>query len=84
MIAGKAIFLVSAVFAIVIFMYVILPQLRLKVNQGKLLRALIFSVIVIVLAIDFIEKEKYWYLVILTLGSLGFGIMLYDSKKKNE
>ncbi|MCZ2140649.1 MAG: hypothetical protein LC096_04580 [Bacteroidia bacterium] len=65
-------------------MYVILPQLRLKVNQGKLLRALIFSVIVIVLAIDFIEKEKYWYLVILTLGSLGFGIMLYDSKKKNE
>ncbi len=80
----KLIMLLGGVVGVVLFMYVILPKLKLNLNQGKALRAAIFAGIIIALAIDFIQKERYWYLVILALGSIGFGVMLYDSRRKGN
>ena len=78
----KLVYLLLAVLAIVVFMKVILPKLNLNVNQGKLLRAILFLVMMIWLGIDFYLKEKYWYVLFLALGSVGFLLMLKDSKQK--
>jgi len=78
----KLVYLLLAVLAIVVFMKVILPKLNLNVNQGKLLRAILFLGMMIWLGIDFYLKEKYWYVLFLTLGSVGFLLMLKDSKQK--
>jgi|688.fasta_scaffold2693476_1 hypothetical protein len=78
----KLMYLLLAVLAIVVFMKVILPRLNLNVNQGKLLRAILFLGMMIWLGIDFYLKEKYWYILFLVLGSVGFLLMLKDSKQK--
>ena len=78
----KLVYLLLAVLAIVVFMKVILPKLNLNVNQSKLLRAILFLGMMIWLGIDFYLKEKYWYVLFLALGSVGFLLMLKDSKQK--
>lgn len=78
----NAIYLILAVAAIVIFMYVILPKLNVNANTGKIGRAIVFLGIMIYLGIDFYLKEKYWYLLVLGLGTIGFLLMLKDSKPK--
>ena len=78
----KLVYLLLAVLAIVVFMKVILPKLNLNVNQGKLLRAILFLGMMIWLGIDFYLKEKYWYVLFLALGSVGFLLMLKESKQK--
>jgi len=78
----KLVYLLLAVLAIVVFMKVILPKLNLNVNQGKLLRAILFLGMMIWLGIDFYQKEKYWYVLFLALGSVGFLLMLKDSRQK--
>jgi hypothetical protein len=78
----KLMYLLLAVLAIVVFMKVVLPKLSLNVNQGKLLRAILFLGMMIWLGIDFYLKEKYWYILFLVLGSVGFLLMLKDSKQK--
>lgn len=75
-------YLLLAVVAIVVFMKVILPRLNLNVNQGKVFRAILFLGMMIWLGIDFYLKEKYWYILFLTFGSIGFLLMLKDSKQK--
>lgn len=80
----KIIMLLGGVVAIILFMYVILPKLKLNINQGKALRLALFAGIIVALGIDFYQKEKYWYMLVLLLGSIGFGVMLYDSKGKNN
>lgn len=78
----KLVYLLLAVSAIVVFMKVILPKLNLNINQGKILRAILFLGMMIWLGIDFYLKEKYWYILFLVLGTLAFLMMLKDSKKK--
>ena len=78
----KLVYLLLAVLAIVVFMKVVLPRLNLNVNQGKVLRAILFLGMMIWLGIDFYLKEKYWYILFLVLGSVGFLLMLKDSKQK--
>ena len=75
-------YLLLAVVAIVVFMKVILPRLNLNVNQGKVFRAILFLGMMIWLGIDFYLKEKYWYILFLAFGSVGFLLMLKDSKQK--
>lgn len=79
----QQIILLAAVAAIVVFMYVILPMLKLNVNTGKLFRALVFLVVIIFLGIDFYQKEKYWYFIPLALGCIGFLYMLKTSNPKD-
>jgi hypothetical protein len=78
----KLVYLLLAVAAIVVFMKVILPKLNLNVNQGKVLRAILFLGMMIWLGIDFYLKEKYWYILFLALGTIAFLMMLKDSRKK--
>jgi hypothetical protein len=78
----KLVFLLLAVAAVVLFMKVILPKLNLNINQGKILRAILFLGMMIWLGIDFYLKEKYWYILFLVLGSVAFLMMLKDSRKK--
>lgn len=78
----KLVYLLLAVVAIVVFMKIILPKLNLNINQGKILRAILFLGMMIWLGIDFYLKEKYWYILFLVLGTLAFLMMLKDSKKK--
>ncbi|MFN3445515.1 MAG: hypothetical protein ACK44D_07235 [Bacteroidia bacterium] len=78
----KLVYLLLAVAAIVVFMKVILPKLNLNMNQGKILRAILFLGMMIWLGIDFYLKEKYWYILFLVLGSVAFLMMLKDSRKK--
>ena len=54
----KLMYLLLAVLAIVVFMKVVLPKLSLNVNQGKLLRAILFLGMMIWLGIDFYLKTK--------------------------
>ena len=75
-------YLLLAVLAIVVFMKVTLPRLNLNVNQGKVFRAILFLGMMIWLGIDFYLKEKYWYILFLAFGSVGFLLMLKDSKQK--
>ncbi len=78
----KLVYLLLAVVAIVVFMKIILPKLNLNINQGKILRAIIFLGMMIWLGIDFYLKEKYWYILFLVLGTVAFLMMLKDSRKK--
>lgn len=78
----KLVYLLLAVVAIVVFMKIILPKLNLNINQGKILRAILFLGMMIWLGIDFYLKEKYWYILFLVLGSVAFFMMLKDSRKK--
>ncbi len=78
----KLVYLLLAVAAIVVFMKIILPKLNLNINQGKILRAILFLGMMIWLGIDFYLKEKYWYILFLVLGSVAFLMMLKDSKRK--
>lgn len=78
----KLVYLLLVVVAIVVFMKVILPKLNLNINQGKILRAILFLGMMIWLGIDFYLKEKYWYILFLVLGSVAFLMMLKDSKMK--
>lgn len=78
----KLVYLLLAVVAIVVFMKIILPKLNLNINQGKILRAILFLGMMIWLGIDFYLKEKYWYILFLVLGSVAFLMMLKDSRKK--
>ncbi len=78
----KLVYLLLAVSAIVVFMKVVLPKLNLNINQGKILRAILFLGMMIWLGIDFYLKEKYWYILFLVLGSVAFLVMLKDSRKK--
>lgn len=78
----KLMYLLLAVLAIVVFMKVTLPRLNLNVNQGKVFRAILFLGMMIWLGIDFYLKEKYWYILFLAFGSVGFLLMLKDSKQK--
>lgn len=78
----KLVYLLLAVAAVVVFMKVILPKLNLNINQGKILRAILFLGMMIWLGIDFYLKEKYWYILFLVLGSVAFLMMLKDSRKK--
>lgn len=78
----KLVYLLLVVVAIVVFMKIILPKLNLNINQGKILRAILFLGMMIWLGIDFYLKEKYWYILFLVLGSVAFLVMLKDSKRK--
>ena len=78
----KLVYLLLVVVAIVVFMKIILPKLNLNINQGKILRAILFLGMMIWLGIDFYLKEKYWYILFLVLGTVAFLMMLKDSKKK--
>lgn len=78
----KLVYLLLAVLAIVVFMKVILPKLNLNINQGKILRAILFLGMMIWLGVDFYLKEKYWYILFLVLGTVAFLMMLKDSKRK--
>jgi hypothetical protein len=78
----KLVYLLLAVVAIVVFMKVVLPKLNLNVNQGKLLRLVLFFGMMIWLGIDFYLKGKYLYLIVIAIGSIGFLLMLKDSKRK--
>lgn len=78
----KAIYLSLIIAAIVIFMYVILPKLKIDVSTGKIGRIIIFLGMMIYLGVDFYLKEKYWYILILGIGTIAFIIMLKNSKSK--
>jgi hypothetical protein len=78
----KLVYLLLAVVAVVVFMKVVLPKLNLNVNQGKLLRLVLFFCMMLWLGIDFYQKGKYLYLLIIAIGSVGFLLMLKDSKRK--
>lgn len=78
----KLVYLLLAVAAIVVFMKIILPKLNLNINQGKILRAILFLGMMIWLGIDFYLKEKYWYILFLVLGTVAFLMMLKDSRRK--
>ncbi|TAE85008.1 MAG: hypothetical protein EAY81_06965 [Bacteroidetes bacterium] len=80
----KAIYLALVIAAIVIFMYGILPRLKLNVNTAKVSRGIIFLAMMIYLGIDFYIKKQYWYLLILALGTIGFMLMLKDSRPKGD
>jgi hypothetical protein len=79
----RLVYLILAVVAIVVFMKIILPKLNLNINQGKILRAILFLGMMIWLGIDFYLKEKYWYIIFLLLGTAAFLLMLKDSKQKD-
>lgn len=78
----KLVYLLLVVVAIVVFMKIILPKLNLNINQGKILRAILFIGMMIWLGIDFYLKEKYWYILFLALGTVAFLMMLKDSRRK--
>lgn len=78
----KLVYLLLVVVAIVVFMKIILPKLNLNINQGKILRAILFLGMMIWLGIDFYLKEKYWYILFLVLGTVAFLMMLKDSRRK--
>ena len=79
----RLVYLILAVVVIVVFMKIILPKLNLNINQGKILRAILFLGMMIWLGIDFYLKEKYWYIIFLLLGTAAFLLMLKDSKQKD-
>lgn len=78
----RIIYLILAVAAIVVFMYVVLPRLKLTQLNGKLFRLILFIVMMLVLLVDLFRKEMYLYMFIAGIGSIGFLVMLKDSKGK--
>jgi len=76
------IWLLLAVICIIMIMYVVLPALKLKTDTGKWFKGIAFASIIIVLAIDFWQKEKYSYFWFLGLGAIGFYLTLINSKTK--
>lgn len=78
----RSIYLILAVVAIIVFMYVVLPRIKLNQSNGKLIRLILFVVMMLVLLVDLFRKEMYLYMLVVSIGSIGFLLMLKDSKKK--
>lgn len=74
--------LIGAVAAIVLVIYWVIPAFKLKANTNKVVKGVIFGSIIVALSVDFLAKEKYAYLMVLALGSMGFYYALWDSKSK--
>jgi len=66
-----------------LFIYFLLPYLRLKIGTEKTIKGLIFFGMMAYLTYDFLRQEKYAYLIALFLGSVAFLYMLIKSKHKN-
>jgi hypothetical protein len=79
----KGTYLVLVIAAIVVFMYGILPKLNISDNKSKIGKAIIFLSVIVWLVVDFYLKEKYWYILFLGLGSIGFLVMLKDSQNRS-
>lgn len=78
----KLIWLLLAVAAIVVFFYVVLPKLNLGHKSALIFRSVIFAAMMIYLGVDFIQKEKYAYLAVLAIGTIGFVLMVSNTKPK--
>lgn len=79
---AKLIWLLLAVVIIVIFFYVVLPKLNLGHKSGIIFRTILFGAMMSYLAYDFIQKEKYSYLIVIVLGTIGFVLMVTNMKSK--
>ncbi|MCU0423145.1 MAG: hypothetical protein MUC81_10065 [Bacteroidia bacterium] len=69
---------------IILFIYKILPALKLKGDVSKWIKGVLFIGMMTYLSVDFIMKEKYTYLIVIVLGSIGFLWMLKESKPKSS
>lgn len=78
----KLVWLLAAIIAIVVFFYVVLPKLKLEHKSGLIFRSVLFGAMMVYLGIDFIQREKYTYLVVLALGCVGFVMMVMNTKPK--
>jgi hypothetical protein len=68
--------------AILVFMYVILPRIGdASSKSGKLVRAILFLIVVGYLSYDFYIKGKYAFLAVLVIGSLAFFKALFSVRK---
>jgi hypothetical protein len=79
---AKLLWLIIAVVIIVIFFYVVLPKLKLGHKSGIVFRSILFGAMISYLTYDFIQKEKYSYLIVILLGSIGFVLMVTNMKSK--
>ncbi|MFN5544068.1 MAG: hypothetical protein ACK49O_02510 [Bacteroidota bacterium] len=79
---AKLVWLTLAVVIIVIFFYLVLPKLNLGHKSGIMFRTIIFGAMMSYLTYDFIQKEKYSYLIVIVLGIIGFVLMVTNMKSK--
>lgn len=79
---AKLVWLTLAVVIIVIFFYLVLPKLNLGHKSGIMFRTIIFGAMMSYLTYDFIQKEKYSYLIAIVLGIIGFVLMVTNMKSK--
>ncbi|MFN6359137.1 MAG: hypothetical protein ACK4XL_09910 [Bacteroidota bacterium] len=79
---AKLVWLTLAVVIIVIFFYMVLPKLNLGHKSGIMFRTIIFGAMMSYLTYDFIQKEKYSYLIVIVLGIIGFVLMVTNMKSK--
>jgi hypothetical protein len=79
---SKAILLAGSVLVIVLFFYVVLPKLNLKHQSNIIFKGLLFFGMMGYLAYDFYMKEKYWYILVLAVGSVAFLMLLFARKSE--
>ncbi len=76
------IYVLIGVLTIVVFFYFIAPKLKLISYRSNIIRGILFFSMMLYLSYDFFIKEKYAYIIILALGTVGFIYMLINSKKR--
>jgi hypothetical protein len=79
----KILLLCGLLIGIVVFMYVILPRIGdAQSKSGKLVRLILFLMVVGYLAFDSYTKGKYGFLIIIGLGSFAFVFALFGIGKR--
>lgn len=78
----KLFWLLLAVIIIVIFFYAVLTKLKLGHKSGIIFRSILFGTMMSYLSYDFVQKEKYSYLIVIVLGTIGFVLMVTNMKSK--
>lgn len=78
----KIILLCALLIGIVVFMYVILPRIGdAQSKSGKIVRLILFLMVVGYLGFDFYTKGKFGFLLIIALGSFAFIFALFGRGK---
>jgi multisubunit Na+/H+ antiporter MnhE subunit len=74
---GLLITLIVAAFALV---YFVLPALKLRYRNQKLVLGILFGCMAVYLAYDFVQKGKYTYIIFLVMGSAAVIYMIINAK----
>jgi hypothetical protein len=79
----QIILLCLGLIAAIVFMYVLLPKLsQSNRDAGKWARLIIFMTIIGFLSYDFYLKQKYFFLIVMGLGTFAFVIALFRNDRK--